>query len=235
MLDIGLDGEEMSDEDRFEAFRELLEGKSPSLALWRELCERVEVFGDDAALEEELGPKINELIEDWDVCLRSAPATWIDRLLEGEHVSALVITRKLDLRCQHLMFEDAELLAESPELLWISHLNFAYNGLQDEGLTALVKSAYLSNVEWLDLSGNSIEAPGINALAKSPHLKNLKHLDLTGNWVNDAAATYLANSESLQHLETLVLRGNPIKTAGAEALANSPFLSAPIRHFWDEN
>ena len=235
MSDIGLDGEEMSDEERFEAFRELLEGKPPSLALWRELCERVEVFADDVALEEEIGPKINDMIEDWDINLRSAPATWIDRLLEGEHVSALIITRKLDLRCQHLMFEDAELLAESPELAWISLLNLAYNGLQDEGLSALVGSEFLANIEWLDLSGNSIEAPGINALAKSPHMTNLRHLDRTGNWVNDAAATYLANSETLKNLETLVLRGNPIREAGAEALANSPFLSAPIRHFWDED
>lgn len=222
----------MGADEPYAAFRELLEGEQPSLTLWHELCERVDAWEDEDELEDRLGPYLNTLLEGWQPEHRIAHPSWIEKLLEGEHVPQLIITRTLDMRCHHLMLEDAELLAESPELDWITHLNLAYNGLQDEGAISLVQSEHVRNLEWLDLAGNSIDVAGIKALAHSASLRNLKHLDLTGNWVNDDAALDLSQSEHLQNLTALILRGNPIKAEGAKALASSPYLCEPIRHFW---
>lgn len=225
----------MADEQHLEQIKELLVDATPNRSIWYQLCDMlVDRVSEDGELDESLLATIDELLVEWPDKLRVTPPVWVEKLLEGEHLSQMVITRSLDLRGQQLVLEDAELLAESPELKWITYLNLAYNGMQDDGTAALVSSDVLCNLQFLDLSGNSIEAQGIHALATCEHLKNLRHLDLTGNWVNDEAASYIADSEHFTKLETLVLRGNPIRTAGAKALANSEHLRESIRNLWIE-
>lgn len=225
----------MGDDQRYDELRELLQDAPPSKKVWQELCDLIEAWEDEDELERDVAPFVDELLTEWSDAQRTAHPLWVERLLEGEHVTPMIIARALDLRCQHLRVEDAELLGESPELLWMTRLNLAYNGLQNEGVIALTASDVIRNLRFLDLSGNSIEAAGIRAIAQCEHLSNLTHLDLTGNWVNDEAAGYLAESEHLANLETLVLRGNPIREDGAAALANSPHLNESIRARWADD
>ena len=210
----------------------LLDGTPRTESTWTRLCEELELWDDTDALEEHALPHIEERLQEWDDFARVAPPSWIEMLLEGEELPQMAIIRTLDLRRMNLSHEDAEILADAAEIRWVRHLNFAYNGLQNDGVIALTSSQALTNVTWLDLSGNSVEIDGISALANCPDLSRLRHLDLTGNWVTDEAALKLANSENLRHLETLILRGNPIREEGAKALANSPHLHAHIRDKW---
>ena len=221
----------MSQTSHIQELDALLKDVPPSRDVWHKLCEWVEAAAEEE-LEESLLAHVQTLLSGWPDALRSTPSAWIARLLDGEHVPQMAIAKTLDLRCKRLIQEDAELLSESPELLWITRLNLAYNGLQSGGTRALFKSDVVRNLTLLDLSGNSIESSGIEAIAACEHLSRLEQLDLTGNWVGDDGAAKLASSPHLANLKTLVLRGNPIRKAGAQALASSPHLCEAIRQKW---
>ena len=214
-------------------FEALLQGAPPTRRVWQQVCNTLDAVDlSDDVIEETLVPKINTLLKSWDPHTRPTPQEWVHQLLEGEHVVRMGIARFLDLRGHALMVEDAELLAESPELLHIKNLHLAYNGLQDDGVLALAHSPYLAHIDTLDLAGNSVGFRGVQALVNSEHLRALRHLDLTGNWVDDEAALCIAQAPNLCGLETLVLRGNPIHQQGAQALAQSPHLSEAIKKTW---
>ena len=221
----------MDQDDKLGDIRALIEGE-PSLDSWRQLCAALEQWEDEDELEDEILPLVDELLSGWDDALRSAPSYWIDPLLEGEHVPHFKIVRSLDLRCRRLNREDADLLAESPELGNVRWLNLAYNGLQDDGTRVLARAEIMSNVRWLDLAGNSVGLLGIKSLCESEFLGNLEHLDMTGNWVDDDGAVYIADSDKMPNLRRLVLRGNPIHPEGAEALVASPHLHESIKDKW---
>ena len=216
---------------------EIIEGtETPSPRAWFALCEALDTWEapSDEALEGIVLPQLNAQLASWPDVMRPTHRPWIDLLIEGEHVTCMMICRALDLRGMHLFLDDAELLAESPELHHIRRLNLAYNGLQDEGTRALVESPFVANLRALDLSGNSVGVEGITALCHSAHLSGLRHLDLTGNWVNDEAATLIANNPHFANLETLILRGNPVRDKGAHALATSEHLCDSIRARWSD-
>lgn len=221
----------MDDERQFGDIRSIMQGPMGPTT-WMELCRRLDAWEDPDELEDVLLPYVDDHLGDWPDTLRQAPSFWIDQLLEGEHMPHFKIVRSLDLRCLNIVLEDAELLAESPEVEHILHLNLAYNGLQSEGTIALVNAPVVRHLVSLDLAGNSVDLPGVLALCSSDHLVNLHHLDLTGNWVDDEGACAIAEAAHFENLETLVLRGNPIHAAGAKALAESKTLAESIREKW---
>lgn len=222
----------MSEADNVTTMSELIKDQKPKQSIWTQLCESFEKITDEAEIHhaaEQLEPL---LAKDWTYSMRFTPARWIERLLEGDPLDWMIITRSLDLRGKRIGYVDADLLSQSPELLHIRHLNLAYNGLQNAGTRALISTDVVRNLTYLDLSGNSIEFGGIEAMVQCSYLSGLKHLDLTGNWVDDAAAKLIANCEHFSNLETLILRGNPVKQDGAEALSNSPYLNDSIKDKW---
>lgn len=225
----------MSEADHLTRMEDLIKDKKPRRSLWLNLCSTFEELQDEQEIEH-AARRLEPLLADssWTPVMRFTPDNWVDRLLEGEPLDWMVLTRSLDLRGKQIGYVDADLLSQSPELLHIAHLNLAYNGLQNAGTGALLSSDVLQNLEYLDLSGNSIERDGIEALTNCTHLKNLKHLDLTGNWVDDAAAKMIAECPHFANLEILILRGNPIKADGAKALTESPYLDAHIRQKWED-
>ena len=223
----------MAENQPLDKLRDMLKAK-PTKALWEALCEKLDDWKDLDELEDKIIPELEDDLGQWPMALRITPEYWVERLLEGDYVPQISISRVLDLRCRSLELEDAELLGESPELKYIRHLNLAYNGLDDQGTRVLVQSEFISNLEILDLAGNSVGVHGVDAICKSEYLESLRHLDLTGNWVDIQAANLLASTESLPKLEVLVLRGNPLRTAGMKILADSEHLHDAIKCVWQE-
>lgn len=224
----------MSEADHLTRMEHLIQDEKPRRSLWLSLCSMFEEIEDEQEIEriaEALEPRL--AASNWTPIMRFTPDNWIARLLEGEPLDWMVLTRSLDLRGKQIGYVDADLLSQSPEILHIEHLNLAYNGLQNAGTGALLSSDVIQNLTYLDLSGNSIERDGIEALTSCAHLENLVHLDLTGNWVDDVAAKMIADCPHFANLETLILRGNPIKADGARALTESPYLDAHIKARWE--
>lgn len=221
----------MSDADDVTQMEELVRGQKPRHTLWLQLCEQMEALSEEDDIKQ-AGQRLEPLLADWQPSQRFTPPAWIERLLEGEPLDWMVIVRTLDLRGKQVGYVDADLLSQSPEMMFVEHLNLAYNGLQNAGTQALLSAPVISNLTHLDLAGNSVELPGIEALTSCEHLSKLTYLDLTGNWVDDQAAVLLAQCPHFNNLETLILRGNPVKQAGAEALANSPHLKEEIKKKW---
>lgn len=221
----------MTDDQRLAPFRELTH-KPPTRASWLELTHLCEAWEDEDELEEQIIPALEETFNHWSDVQRVAHEAWIDRLVQGEFVPHLMCVRTLNLECQGIMLQDAELLAESPELQHITRLLLAYNGLQNEGTSVIANAEFFNNVYHLDLAGNSVGPPGVMAVIESPHMKNLRHLDLTGNWVDDLCARDIAQAEQFSDLEHLILRANPIREEGARALANSDLLPEGITSHW---
>jgi uncharacterized protein (TIGR02996 family) len=85
----------------------------------------------------------------------------------------------------HVDFTDvkahARELFASPLLARLHSLSFLRDGLGDDDVTLLAKSAYLGNLRWLDLSHNKIGVAGIEALAASSLLPSLRFVDLGNN------------------------------------------------------
>lgn len=203
-----------------------------TLKTWRALTEFLEAWEDEDELEDELLPKLQPHLAQWEDHLRRPHPRWVERLLQGEYVPHMRAIRTLDLRCMAIDVEIAEVLSDSTELEQLTRLLLPYNGLQDDGTIRLAGASVLSQLKWLDLAGNSVATEGVVALAESAHMANLEHLDLTGNWVGDQAAKALSSSPHMANLQTLILRGNPIRQEGAKALARSEFLTDAIRSHW---
>jgi hypothetical protein len=214
--------------------RDLAQGQ-PSSRTWAILCGKLEKVPEDE-LRESYIPTLNADLAaaQWPDALRVTPEAWIKHLRGGDPVPAMAIARTLDMRGMQLDAEDAELLAESSELAFMTRLNLAYNGLQDEGTCLIAQSEFLGSLEFLDLAGNSIELRGIRALCEATVLSNLRSLDLTGNWVDERGARLIADSPVFANLEHLILRGNPVRAEGARALSESPHLRESIKCMWRE-
>ncbi len=221
----------MSDADYVTQMEELVRDQKPRRSLWLHLCEIMESLHEEEEIQAAT-ERLEPLLESWTPAQRFTPEPWIERLLEGEPLDWMAITRTLDLRGKQIGYVDADLLSQSPELLFIEHLNLAYNGLQNSGTQALLSAPVIANLTHLDLAGNSVEFAGVEALTQCEHLSKLTYLDLTGNWVDDQAAELIAQCPYFSNLETLILRGNPVKQAGAEALAHSPHLKEEIKQKW---
>jgi uncharacterized protein (TIGR02996 family) len=146
---------------------------------------------------------------------------------------------------------DVKLLASSPHLASLRHLDVSSNNLRDTGTMALVESAYLTRLRVLDLAGNGIGGRGLQAVAESahfdrlrtihlggnfigtdsvrvlsesPHLRNLTRLDLSDAFLEEESAHALASAANLARLTTLRLAKNLLGDGGAKALARSPHL-----------
>jgi hypothetical protein len=220
------------DDALLQELRDLAQGQ-PSSRAWSILCNKLEKVPEEA-LRETYIPALNADLEaaSWPDALRVTPESWILRFRDGDSIPAMAIVRTLDMRGRLLNVEDAELFAESPELAYITRLNLAYNGLQDDGTCLLAQSEFLDKLEMLDLAGNSIELRGIRALCDATKLSNLRSIDLTGNWVDERAARLIAESPVFANLEHLILRGNPVRVEGARALSESPHLRESIKCMW---
>src|SRR5262249_5342007 len=106
--------------------------------------------------------------------------------LSGEHpgqalqdfVCSRLAGQLTSLAFQGCNLTDAEIavLANSPNLSRLRHLDLGRNAIGDEGVQALASSRYLANLEALILEDNSIGPNGATALAASPHLTRLKKL-----------------------------------------------------------
>lgn len=202
---------------------------------WIDVAQWLESWENEDELEDEILPAIQDKLEHWSDNLRVAHPKWIDRLLDGEFVPHFYSVRTLNLSCQGILVQEAELLAESPELENITRLLLPYNGLQDEGTEVIANTEIFQNVYHLDLAGNSVGSEGLTALIQSKFMTQLRYLDLTGNWVDNEGAAELADAEHFGNLETLVLRGNPIREDGARALANSNYLADSIKDHWQDH
>lgn len=85
----------------------------------------------------------------------------------------------------NLCIQAAISIAQAPMLVNLQTLILAFNQIDDEGLTAIATSPYLSqgttNLTKLDLAGNKFGSVGIKSLFSSPIISTLEWLDVCGN------------------------------------------------------
>jgi len=116
-------------------------------------------------------------------------------------------------------------LSDCVHLARLRCLDLESNGLTDDDLEALCRSANLPELVTLHLWANRIGDAGVRALVRSAPPK-LTRLDLSSNQITDAGALVLADSTFLSRLRLLDLSSNQINDAGALAVIGSPHVSA---------
>jgi uncharacterized protein (TIGR02996 family) len=142
----------------------------------------------------------------------------------------LASLRRLELRGNEQLGDwGAELLAQSPGLANLTHLDLVSTALGADGARALAASENLGRLECLELGwdlgwGNRVTGAGVQALVTSPHLRSLKSLPLKNNPIGDEGAIALAGWPGLRYLTDLDLGSCQIGPKGAAALAASPHL-----------
>ena len=114
--------------------------------------------------------------------------------------------------------EGAQLLAESPRVANLLHLDLGYTTLTAKGLVMLGKSPHLTRLRHLNIEGNKVGDAGIQLLAKSPILAGLRVLNLARTEMKDAGARAIIDSSHLTHMRQLKLNGNKLKATTREAL-----------------
>jgi len=142
------------------------------------------------------------------------------------------------------------ILAASPHLGNLTHLNLLTCPIGDGGMVALCRSGLAHTLRRVEFPNTGISDVGVIALAKSPlfahmlsppvpvpksHIGDdgLKRLNLMMNRIGDDGLKALAESEHLLRLCELVLRENVVGDAGVEALAASPFAAnLQFLDFW---
>ncbi|MEL6182827.1 MAG: hypothetical protein AAFS10_27985, partial [Myxococcota bacterium] len=107
----------------------------------------------------------------------------------GEVVQSSLVGNhpRLDsLRDRHLGDVPIEMLARSPRLTRVRHLDLTGNDLTGRAIKALVESPYLHHLTTLALAHNAIDAPSVQMLlSASDTFPQLTHLDLTYNQTGD--------------------------------------------------
>jgi uncharacterized protein (TIGR02996 family) len=117
----------------------------------------------------------------------------------------------------------AAVLAGSPRLAGLTHLNLYTVVLEDAGAVALAASPHLRELRDLDLSSAEIGPDGVQALAASPILASVSHLNLSNNPLGPQGVRALVGSPHLGRLSLLRLWGCGIGPEGARALLEYPF------------
>lgn len=112
----------------------------------------------------------------------------------------------------------AMLLAESPRVANLLHLDLGYTTLTAKGVLPLAKSPHLTRLRLLNLEGNKIGDPGVQVLAKSPILTGLRCLNVCRTGMSDSGAKAIVDSPHLRHLRQLRLNGNKLKATTRNAL-----------------
>jgi uncharacterized protein (TIGR02996 family) len=83
----------------------------------------------------------------------------------------------LDVRFSRAGDGIAQVVASSPHLRCLGHLDLARTNLGDAGVRALAASPYLNSLEELVVHGNRIGDAGLEALAAAPQCASLRSLD----------------------------------------------------------
>jgi uncharacterized protein (TIGR02996 family) len=160
-----------------------------------------------------------ERLRSLDLSNTRLPVVW--RLLGSPALSL----KALYLRGMAAEAADADLLANSPALTSLTHLDLRNNSLGAAGARALAESPYLQSLTYLSLSHNNIRDTGASAIASSPHLKRLRELHLAQNAIGGPGLKALAGSADLARVRKLDLAGNFIGGDSVRALAESTRLS----------
>ncbi len=191
---------------------------------WRYLCESLEQWPDLTQLHEVILPYLTGALERWPDAIRVAPTRWLDRLLAGDEVPALVVARKLVFQGKWLGQEGMTRLALAPELEHVREVHLHGSAIGPEALRALGESSsWLYDVHALHIHHNAIGAAGAEALAQAAALNNLKILELAYADLPAAAITTLGEAAFAPRLHTLTLRHNPLGAAGARHIAQGPW------------
>jgi uncharacterized protein (TIGR02996 family) len=114
--------------------------------------------------------------------------------------------------------EGAKLLAESPRVANLLHLDLGYTSLTARGLLTLSKSPHLARLRHLNIEGNKVGDPGIQTLAKSNILAPVRVLNVARTGLGKVGAKALAESPHLKHLRKLILNGNKLDKATQQFL-----------------
>jgi uncharacterized protein (TIGR02996 family) len=146
----------------------------------------------------------------------------LQAFLACPHLAGL---RRLSLVYCELGPDDARALAACPHLAGLRRLQLWGNRqLGDEGVSALLRSPYLTRLTHLGLDRTGLTLVGLEALAQSPNVQHLRWLDPEA--MAPGAGQVLAASPYLQRLTTLVGFGGPITDDDIVALVGSPNLPA---------
>jgi uncharacterized protein (TIGR02996 family) len=132
----------------------------------------------------------------------------IQRLVESAHLPPLT---RLALPCQDseaesgLGAEGARVIARSPRLADLRHLDLSWDFIEDEGVAELLSSPHIGRLESLDLSRCDFSEKGVHDLCSSPSLAGLETLALSDNDLGERWAEQLCGSPHLKRLRSLSL------------------------------
>lgn len=146
---------------------------------------------------------------------------WSDNeLLSEQELGALFLApnlpalRSLDLsKCFYLGDDVIELLAQTPALRSLRHLDVSEASVGDDGFRALARSPHLRNLRTLNLRENAGDGAGAAALLASPVVANLEELRLGGGEEEELDGDILGALRqspclpNLRHLELSSVRG----------------------------
>lgn len=135
----------------------------------------------------------------------------------------------LDLAYCELTAPTGQHLASSPHLRRLERLDLHFNTFNRPGAEALAASPILATVQELEIGFNEITDAGLRALARSPHLTNLRHLNVSHSYLRKNGLSGLIASPLLPRLQYLALHYNSITDEQLAQLADSPAV-AGLRH-----
>ena len=167
-------------------------------------------------------------IEHLDVSRNKLGASGLRTLLNANWMPRV---RTLMLQGNNLFVSGMTEIAESYErLASLRHLHLGDNGLQDEGVRALLQTPLLVDIEELELSSNQIGDEGVILLVSSPYIRSLTHLNLLGNQIQYDGLRAIANSKNLSNLRDLDLPR--VDADSSQLIVDSPVLHQDIRARW---
>ncbi|OAI49611.1 hypothetical protein AYO44_06300 [Planctomycetaceae bacterium SCGC AG-212-F19] len=111
-----------------------------------------------------------------------------------------------------------KLLAQSPSVANLLHLDVGYTTLSAAGMLSVANSSHLKRLRHLNIEGNKIGDAGVKALVGSPVVALLRDLNLARTEMKDGAAKAIIASPHLRHLRTLKLNGNKLTNPTKKAL-----------------
>jgi uncharacterized protein (TIGR02996 family) len=112
----------------------------------------------------------------------------------------------------------AEVLASTPGLARLRHLDLGSNEIEAEHLAQLLESPHWPTLRRLSLAHSPLGREGVRALAGCPKLAGLTRLDLTAVGMGERGVTELVRSPYLGSLRRLNLAGNQLRDDGVLAL-----------------
>lgn len=108
-------------------------------------------------------------------------------------------------------------------------LSLDHNGVDDEGVRALLKGSW-GALEALSLSSNPLGDGAAEAIAQAGVLPSLERLDLSRTSLTDEGAAILARSAPhLSSLTSLNIEQTRVTRRGLRAMIGSPYLGEGIK------